>query len=37
MAVGTSSGTKLKVGSSTPKTVGHLSSISGIYYRYETF
>ena len=36
MAVGTSSGTKLKIGSSTPKTVGHLTSISGISASSET-
>lgn len=36
MAVGTSSGTKLKIGSTTPKTVGHLSSISGISASAET-
>lgn len=34
--VGTSSGTKLKIGSTTPKTVGHLTSISGISASAET-
>lgn len=36
MAVGTSSGTKLKIGTDTPKTVGHLTSISGISASAET-